>query len=77
MNIVQEWKRVKDCKRQDKHCLTLQKWHWTHGKSGNEYAFVRALYQCQNCQKTSIVHFHGQRAKTFADLLGSEKYEHF
>lgn len=50
-------------------------WHWTHGTSGNDPAFVEAKYRCENCGKIVYMYRKGKEAEEWAKVMGSYKKE--
>ena len=55
-----------------RHVWLLNRWHWTHGITGNHPLFIEAEYKCSKCGKLKyeypsqniwihFVEFHGEK----------------
>lgn len=55
------------------HDADLLRWHWTHGMSGNEPAFIEAEYCCKECGKIIYLYQRGKEAHDWAKAMAEHK----
>lgn len=70
MNKIKEFIQRLRCKH---FKADLLRWHWTHGPSGNEPAFIEAEYRCKDCGKIVYLYQRGKEAKEWAKVMGEHK----
>ena len=51
----------------------LLRWHWTHGPSGNDPAFIEAEYRCKECGKIIYLYQRREEAHEWAKAMGEHK----
>lgn len=44
----------------------LLRWHWTHGPTGMDIAFVEAEYRCRRCGEIFYLYLYGKEAHDWA-----------